>query len=94
MVDVTRACVIRLPQNARYVALSYVGGGGADPVNDFKLLLLQSNAQELEEPGSLNQVQLPRTISDAITVCEQLCQRYLSIDRLCIIQDELGADSV
>ncbi|KAI1271138.1 heterokaryon incompatibility protein-domain-containing protein [Xylaria sp. FL0933] len=68
----------------RYVALSYMWAVGPD--NNVQLE--KSNADLLAVPLSLRQVQLPNIISDAITLCRDLGERYLWIDRLCIIQDD------
>ncbi|GAW18703.1 hypothetical protein ANO14919_081840 [Xylariales sp. No.14919] len=67
-----------------YVALSYMWKVGVD--NNIKLE--KGNADLLATPQSLQQVQLPNIITDAITLCRELGQRYLWIDRLCIVQDD------
>jgi len=90
VVDVVDACIVHLPREAEFVALSYVWG--PDSANDFRTL--RTNLRDLEIPGSLDRIDLPSTISDAITVCKQLEHRFLWIDRLCIIQDELYAEAI
>ncbi|KAI0971310.1 heterokaryon incompatibility protein-domain-containing protein [Xylaria arbuscula] len=68
----------------RYIALSYVWAVGPD--NDVQLE--KSNVDALAASHSLRQVQLPNIIADAIALCRDLGERYLWIDRLCIIQDD------
>ncbi|KAI1311985.1 heterokaryon incompatibility protein-domain-containing protein [Xylaria venustula] len=68
----------------RYMALSYMWAVGPD--NNVQLE--KSNVEALTEPHSLRQVQLPNIIVDAIALCRDLGERYLWIDRLCIIQDD------
>ncbi|KAI8948821.1 heterokaryon incompatibility protein-domain-containing protein [Xylaria longipes] len=68
----------------RYVALSYMWKVGPD--NNIKLE--KANTDLLAAPHSLRQVQLPNIITDAIGLCRDLGERYLWIDRLCIIQDD------
>ena len=66
-----------------FVALSYVWGiSSASPEN----ALMRSNKQALEADGGLGQI--PRTVEDAMTICERLGRRYLWVDRFCIQQDE------
>ncbi|TGJ79808.1 hypothetical protein E0Z10_g8954 [Xylaria hypoxylon] len=67
-----------------YVALSYMWKVGPD--NNIKLE--KGNVDLLATPHSLREVQLPNIITDAITLCRDLGQRYLWIDRLCIVQDD------
>jgi hypothetical protein len=67
-----------------FVALSYVWGEGMDESS----VTCKSNIEELEVAGSLSPARLPQTLEDAMRVCEQLQERYLWIDRLCIIQDD------
>lgn len=80
---VEKECITALPYNARYVACSYVWGAWLLDHLELK----KSNHRNLEERGSLRGNSLPRTISDAIVACRSLDQRYLWVDRLCIIQD-------
>lgn len=84
VVDVVQNCVILLPPGAEYLALSYVWGV-QDGAQHFQTT--ESNVQALEQTGSLEKHSLPATISDAMDVCRNLGQRYLWVDRLCIIQD-------
>ncbi|KAF2996751.1 hypothetical protein E8E14_001693 [Neopestalotiopsis sp. 37M] len=86
LVDVHHHCVRTFvnvnPAKIRYIALSYVWGG-PQPLN-----LLKSNAEHLECEGSLLEVVIPQTISDAIEVTRKLDVGFIWIDALCIIQDD------
>ena len=69
-----------------YVALSYVwGAAGAKGLN-----LKHANLAELSE--RIPPERLPKTIADAITVTRRLGLRYIWIDSLCIIQDDVGSE--
>jgi hypothetical protein len=85
VVDVVHRCVVDLPLGAKYLALSYVWGANSEGV----LQCTTANRKLLEEPGSLGDITstLPRTISDAISVCAKLNYNFLWVDRLCIMQD-------
>jgi hypothetical protein len=85
--DVRRGCLVegldaQDPKDA-YAALSYVWG--------FKqeLVLTSANERQLFRPGSIktDHPDLPRTIRDAMKVCEALSITYLWVDSLCIRQD-------
>lgn len=84
VVDVIKKCVVPLPPGDEYIALSYVWGVNQSS-NQFQLST--SNVQFLERPGSLQDIILPATISDAMLACNKLGLSYLWVDRLCIIQD-------
>ena len=66
-----------------YCALSYVW------CNANQLTLNKSNLAELEKEYALlsNELLLPETITNAIKLCQDICQNYLWIDCLCILQD-------
>jgi hypothetical protein len=84
VIDVLLDCVVQLPPCSRYLALSYVWG--SDSKDQF--CCLRSNLSTLSQAGALRNICLPRTISDAILACKQLDQKFLWVDRLCIIQDD------
>lgn len=52
---------------------------------------MQDNRKDLETERYLLRVidQLPHTVKDAISLTDSIGQRYLWVDRLCIIQDDL-----
>lgn len=83
VIDIEKGCIELTPINCRYVALSYVWGRG-------KMLTHRGvNSTFLRTPGSLRNVNIPKTIRDAMTVVEALGEKYLWVDALCIIQDDV-----
>ncbi|OTB04631.1 hypothetical protein M426DRAFT_320746 [Hypoxylon sp. CI-4A] len=68
----------------RYVALSYMWSGGPDE----NMQLERSNVEALEEPGGIERFYVPGIVADAIALCRDLGERYIWVDRLCIIQDD------
>lgn len=61
-------------------------GGGSDEIQ-----LQRSLVETLEAPGSLAQATLPGIISDDISLCKDVGERYLWVDRLCIVQDDAAS---
>ncbi|CAO2657931.1 Nn.00g071910.m01.CDS01 [Neocucurbitaria sp. VM-36] len=88
VIDVSQSCVVQLPFDSEYVTLSYVWGTNSE--GQFQAL--SSNIKSLETPSSLESIDLPLTISDAMVACKKLRYRYLWVDRLCIIQDESATE--
>lgn len=86
LIDVRKRCIVMMPVETKYsfVALSYVWGA---ETKGKSTTALRNNIAHLQTPGSLDL--LPATIEDAIQACLQLNERYLWVDRLCIIQDDL-----
>lgn len=84
-IDVTRKCVVLAPPDADYAVLSYVWGGFP------QTLLLQANMADLMTPGGLEHPDryIPRTIREAMMLCERLGETYLWVDALCIQQDDV-----
>ena len=81
VIDLGRRRITQAPLKCRYVALSYVWG----QQNFAKLN--SENVAGLEIDCSLDDLKVPATIRDAMTFCEELGERYLWIDALCIVQD-------
>ncbi|KAF2650766.1 HET-domain-containing protein [Lophiostoma macrostomum CBS 122681] len=83
VIDVKNQCVTAAPSRCKYAALSYTWGGYQ------QCKLLQGNLKEMSQTRGLQKYlkKLPRTVSDAIIVCQRLNIRYLWVDALCIIQD-------
>jgi hypothetical protein len=81
VIDTRRLRIAYAPKGCRYVALSYVWGG-----QNF-LRLTASNVKNFERDGSIDIENFPRSISDAISLCRELGERYLWVDSMCIIQD-------
>lgn len=91
LVDTTEWCVVTMPDPEEYVALSYVWALASDSAEKQKLQLQRNNVQKLEKPGGLDPDMLPEVIIDAMQLCAKLGQRYLWVDRLCIVQDDMDA---
>ncbi|KAG8216702.1 heterokaryon incompatibility protein-domain-containing protein [Butyriboletus roseoflavus] len=83
VIDVIGSCLVDTPSQCRYVALSYVWGTA--PV--FRHLL--ENTEDLRKTNSLHSFSIPATIRDAITLVHAIGERYLWVDSLCIIQNDL-----
>jgi len=89
VIDVETRKVVPAPAMCRYVTLSYVWGQG----NIVKAL--EQNFRETVSNDSrirtldLSRTILPKTISDAIFVTKLLNERYLWVDSLCIVQDDV-----
>jgi hypothetical protein len=87
LIDVCWGCLVEMPGTIRYCALSYIWGEIPD-----SLETRQENIEVLKQKGSItakdNSSLLPETIRDAIRLVRSLGQRYLWVDRLCIIQDD------
>lgn len=83
VIDVIQSCLVYTPSQCRYVALSYVWG--TVPVYKH----LEENTQNLRKTGSLHSLPIPATIQDAIILVHAIGERYLWVDSLCIIQNDL-----
>ncbi|EOD50821.1 putative heterokaryon incompatibility protein [Neofusicoccum parvum UCRNP2] len=84
VIDVKNCCLVCTPKDCRYVALSYVWGTG----RMFKHIM--ANSDHLLTKGSLKTSEIPNTIRDAINLVDRIGQRYLWVDALCIIQDDVS----
>lgn len=83
VVDVDEMRLTALPEDARYVALSYVWRN----LRPYKTTL--ATVQKHRQPRGLESVfdLLPQTIQDAMRLVTVLGERYLWVDSLCIVQD-------
>jgi len=84
LIDVERGCLTEIQEDCpHYVALSYVWGQSKN------LMLITDNKAGLKEPGALtaDNMDIPKTIRDAIVTCHRLGERYLWVDSVCIQQD-------
>lgn len=83
LIDVEQMCLVRMVKGCQYVTLSYVWGSVP------ALMATNENITRLEEPGGLQRLasKLANTVRDAIDLTAKIGQRFLWIDRLCIIQD-------
>ncbi|KAI0116543.1 heterokaryon incompatibility protein-domain-containing protein [Nemania sp. FL0031] len=85
VIDVEQLRVMPAPPGCSYLALSYVW----DHSNKNHLSQAETGTfPDLCKPQGISISQLPQTIADAIFVCQQLGERYLWVDALCIIQDD------
>lgn len=88
LIDTFHQRIVRVGQTVeRYVALSYVWGSTPSGV-ERQFQLTRNTCEEAGKQGSLSEFRLPPIISDAITLCRDLGERYLWIDRLCVVQDD------
>jgi hypothetical protein len=85
LIDVQKGCLIPAPAGAVYVALSYVWGERADSASTMR-----SNLDLFRQENGLyqNKGTIPRVVTDAITLLRELGQRFLWVDRYCIVQDD------
>ncbi|KKZ60194.1 hypothetical protein EMCG_05116 [[Emmonsia] crescens] len=86
VIDVIRRCLVERSDFRRFVALSYVWGAKPSSL----LAATRATVDGMKKDGGLPASTMPRTIEDAIALCLQMGQRYLWVDRLCIIQDDGG----
>ncbi|KAI1776542.1 HET-domain-containing protein [Hypoxylon cercidicola] len=82
LVNAEKACIVRAPPNADYIALSYVWGAGES------CQASSTNIEKLQEEGSLLRTEMPLTLRHVIQLLPLLGESYLWVDRLCIIQDD------
>lgn len=92
VIDIQEMCIVEVPnpQECRYAALSYVWGGVQH------LQLQRYNKSELMEKDGLLVYRwaISQTIRDAMTVVEQIGERYLWVDSMCILQDDDDSDKL
>ena len=93
MIDVKRHCIVSAPAGCQYFALSYCWGDGTKLEH---LKLTTANFEQLHTPGELSKdnVRVPSTIRDAIYLTEYLDYKYLWVDALCIVQDNVAETEV
>lgn len=84
LIDVKRECLVNMPMNTTHVALSYVWGG-PQPFQNVK-----SRRESLCIPHSISvdDEVIPQTIRDAIRLVDNLGEKYIWVDSLCICQDD------
>jgi hypothetical protein len=84
-IDLDEMCICLMSPGSDFAALSYCWP--ATP----HLTLTCANREELFQSGALRRLRdkLPRTIQDALDCATELPFRYLWIDALCIIQDDI-----
>lgn len=82
LIDVSVACLVRGAPDMVYVALSYIWG------NAVGGQACKENLARLQQPKALLEDDMPRTIRDVIRLLPLIGERYLWVDRLCIVQDD------
>lgn len=82
-VDVEQMCVVTVPDDAKFVALSYLWGK-----NFQQLFTTSENIGRLSRPGALSKETLPRTIRDTIELTRMLGEKYLWTDSLALVHDK------
>ncbi|KAH7184659.1 heterokaryon incompatibility protein-domain-containing protein, partial [Fusarium flagelliforme] len=90
LIDVEDQCIVQGDVPAKYIALSYtwLDVKGQSSAMDH-MQLLSSNMQSMKTPDALRKdaARLPTVIKDAIELTSLLGERWLWVDRLCIVQD-------
>ncbi|RMJ15182.1 hypothetical protein CDV36_005125 [Fusarium kuroshium] len=89
-IDVKERRIVNLPSQSRYIALSYVWGANSEtPEHRARRRLTSDNLSRLTQVNGLDEVSLPKTVEDAIELTSKMGERYLWVDALCIIQDDI-----
>ena len=85
LIDIKSRRLTQATTSVKYAALSYVWG----PPSTQQVRLTRATQAEFSIGGSLNEdnTAIPRTIRDAMIVCNRLAIPFLWVDALCIIQD-------
>ncbi|KAJ6790248.1 hypothetical protein PWT90_07262 [Aphanocladium album] len=87
-IDVEELCIVTPDEPVRYGALSYVWGEDVFPTAKT------ANITLLKIPGAFLKggfMELPATIHDAVRLCANIGIRYLWVDSLCIVQDDMDS---
>ena len=84
VIDINSNCVVDAPVGCKYIALSYVWG------QTNSLLLTGQSYVAMHTTGFFEKCEVPNTIRDAMTVVEGCGERFLWVDALCIIQDDVS----
>jgi hypothetical protein len=85
LLDVDDNCLVPLPDGSRYTALSYLWGQEKRPFKATK-----RNIPAISKINGLAPYigKLPLVIPNAIIFMESIGERYLWVDRLCVVQDD------
>lgn len=85
--DLGKIRLITIPEHVHYIALSHCWGVLPDQQRSQWLTTRHNVADRFDNGLSVDI--LPKTFRDAITVTRELGQRYLWIDSLCILQNDI-----
>ncbi|KAJ3455884.1 hypothetical protein MRS44_017366 [Fusarium solani] len=88
LVDVNRQCLVPATEGHSYIALSYVWG------SQSTFNTTESDLICLQHEGSLRTKPVARTIRDAMGIVKILSEKYLWVDTLCIVQDNMAEKAV
>ncbi|KAJ3456055.1 hypothetical protein MRS44_016078 [Fusarium solani] len=95
VIDVKERRVVYLPPKCRYIALSYVWGYDNHALESrLDRCLTSRNSAQLQKVNGLDRIAVPRTVQDAMSLTLDLKERYLWVDALCILQDDMSDLSV
>ncbi|OAR01509.1 hypothetical protein LLEC1_02609 [Akanthomyces lecanii] len=86
LIDVEDLCIVTPDEPVRYAALSYVWGAAEVP------MAKKANITFLRLPGAFlkgGYMELPATIYDVVRLCGSIGIRYLWVDSMCIVQDDM-----
>ncbi|KAK4580535.1 hypothetical protein LTR86_000738 [Recurvomyces mirabilis] len=86
VIDTEDMCIVGLPPHGEFIALSYTWMSLS---LDEQLQLTCDNEADLRQPGALSTDKLPRVVKDSAELCKKLGRRFLWVDRLCIVQDDV-----
>lgn len=91
VIDTTAACLVPGAAVGRYVALSYVWP--SLPASPAETLLLERDSlADFQKPGFLsrdyNISRIPQVIQDAIRLTQGFGERFVWVDRLCLMQND------
>lgn len=85
VIDTERLCVVEPHCPVKFAAMSYVWGCSSA---ENSLHLNRGNLDQLQKEAALDDKNMPSIIADAIWLCNDLGERYLWVDRFCIVQDD------
>lgn len=88
LIDVMDMRVFEPEGTPRFIALSYVWHS---PLSDKDFELDADNLGRLQNSHGIQLQDLPETVADCICLCRDLGERYLWVDRLCIVQDDASS---
>ena len=88
LINVRQECLVSATAHTRYIALSYVWGN----LERTYLRNCKANFKEPYTPRAIryNDSEVPRTVRDAIITTKNLGYKFLWVDTLCIIQDDVS----
>jgi Heterokaryon incompatibility protein (HET) len=87
LIDLYDSCLVEwkgpATQLPRYFVLSYIWGTSRQ-----RVMLNRENYSRLHQKGVINKLNFNNTIRDALELVQEMGERYVWIDALCIIQDD------